>query len=144
MTSRARPTSRERGSVSLWAVLVAVTLIIMVGMAVDFGGQAVTEQRARAVAGEAARAGGQEVELDAAARGTDVRIDAEAAAAAARDYLYANGLSGSAKATGPNGVEVTVTDRYQTQFLSVIGIESLPVTGKASATIVRSFEGNPR
>src|SRR4051794_15957813 len=111
VTSQARPTAQERGSVSLWAVLVATTLIVMVGMAVDFGGQAVAEQRARAVAGEAARAGGQEVELDAVARGTDVRIDPEAAAAAARDYLHGNGLSGSAKATGPNGVEVTIRDR---------------------------------
>lgn len=144
MTSRARPTAGERGSVSLWAVLVAVTLIVMVGMAVDFGGQAVAEQRARAIAGEAARAGGQEVELDAAARGTDVRINADAAAAAARDYLTANSFSGSATTTGPNSVEVTVTDRYQTQFLSIIGIESLPVTGRASATIIRSFEGTPR
>lgn len=142
-TSAGRLTG-ERGSVSLWAALVAVTLIIMVGVAVDFGGQAVAEQRARAVAGEAARAGGQEVELDAAARGVDVRINNEAAAAAARRYLTENGLSGSAAPSGTNGVEVTVTDRYDTQFLSIIGIGSLPVTGKASATIVRSFEGTPR
>ena len=144
MTAPAGRRAREGGSVSLWAVLVAVTLIIMVGVAVDFGGQALAEQRARAVAGEAARAGGQEIELDAAARGADVRINAEAAAAAARDYLTRNGLSGSARPIGMDSVEVVVSDRYPTQFLSVIGIGSLPVTGKASATIVRSFEGNPR
>lgn len=135
---------RECGSVSLWAALVAMTLIIMVGVAVDFGGQAVAEQRARAVAGEAARAGGEVVELDAAARGVDVRVDTVAAAAAARDYLTENGFSGSAAPTGTNGVEVTVTDRYDTQFLSIVGIGSLPVIGRASATIVRTFEGTPR
>ena len=37
----------DRGSVSLWAALSAFCMIVIVGIAVDFGGQAVAEQRAR-------------------------------------------------------------------------------------------------
>ena len=70
MTLRPHPRpDSERGSVSLWAVLVAFCLTVIVGIAVDFSGQAVAEQQARSIAFEAARTGGQQVNLDQVIRG---------------------------------------------------------------------------
>jgi len=41
-------------------------------------------------------------------------------------------------------VTVTITSSYQCSFLSVIGIDSLPVTGTASADTLRVYEGTQR
>lgn len=140
---RAQPTDRERGSVSLWAVLAAFCMIIIVGIAVDLGGQAVAEQQARSVAFEAARSGGQQVNLDQVARGGQAQTDPAQAATAANTYLANAGVSGSVTVTADT-VTVTVTGSYQCSFLSIIGINSLPVRGTASAEMLRIYEGAER
>ena len=134
----------EAGSVSIWAVLTALAMIVLVGLAADLGGRTFAEQEAREVAAQAARAGAQQVSLDAAARGDAATTDPAAAATAAQAHLAAAGLSGDVAVTSPNTITVTVTDTYQTQFLSVIGIASLPVRGSATATLVRVYQGAPR
>lgn len=134
---------RERGSISLWAVLAAFCMIIIVGIAVDFGGQAVAEQQARSVAFEAARSGGQQVNLDQLVRGGSAQTDPGQAVAAANAYLAAAGVAGTASSDG-NLVTVTVTSSYQCSFLSIIGINSLPVTGTATADTLRVYEGAER
>ena len=50
-------------------------------------------QRANAIADEAARAGGQALDVSAALAG-QVRVDPTAAVAAAQDYLDRNGVQG--------------------------------------------------
>ena len=124
-----RPDS-ERGSVSLWAVLVAFCLTVIVGIAVDFSGQAVAEQQARSIAFEAARTGGQQVNLDQVIRGGQTRTDSDRAA-------------GTVTVTADT-VTVRVVDTYECVFLSVIGITSLPVSGQASADTLRVLEGVER
>ncbi len=54
--------SRDRGSITLWAVTSAFSMIAIVGIAADLGGHAVAEQNARSVAFEAARSGGQQTQ----------------------------------------------------------------------------------
>lgn len=57
-----RPRRRdERGSISLWLVTTGFTMIVLVGLAIDLGGQVHTQQRAYAIAGEAARVAGQQL-----------------------------------------------------------------------------------
>lgn len=148
MTMHARParphaTDRERGSISLWAVLAAFCMIIIVGIAVDFGGQAVAEQHARSIAFEAARAGGQNVDLNQLIRGGQAHADPGSAAAAANAYLAAAGVTGSATAD-QNTVTVTVIGHYDCVFLNIIGITSLPVSGTATADILRVYRGEER
>lgn len=134
---------RERGSVSLWAALVAFCMVIIVGIGVDFSGQAVAEQKARSIAFEAARAGGQQVNRDALIRGGQTQTDPNLAAAAASDYLAQAGVTG-AVTVAANSVTVNVVDTYHCRFLSIIGITSLPVSGSASADTLRVLEGAER
>jgi len=138
-----KPADDERGSISLWAALAALCMIVIVGIAVDFGGQAVAEQQARSVAFEAARTGGQQVNLDQLVRGGQAQTDPYKAAAAANAYLADAGVVGSVTVNSDT-VTVTITSSYQCSFQRVIGIDSLPVTGTASADTLRVYEGTQR
>ena len=132
---------KERGSVSLWTVMLASLALIMVGLAVDTSGHIHAMQEARSLAREAARAGGQEIEKPRGVLGQGAVATPVLAAAAANSYLSAAGVDGSATVTGPYTVQVAVTTTYSTRFLSVIGIGSLSATGTAESRITRSIEG---
>jgi len=133
----------DRGSISLWAALAAFCMIVIVGIAVDFGGQAVAEQRARTVAAQAARAAGQQLQLDAVARAGTAQTDTSRAVTAATTFLAQAGQTGTARVAG-NTITVTVTSSYRCMFLSIIGIGTLPVTGTSTAEVVRVYEGSRR
>lgn len=133
----------ERGSISLWAAVAAFAMIVMVGIAVDFGGQAVAEQRARTVAAQAARTAGQQLQPDAVTRAGQPVTDTTHAITAATSFLAQAGQTGTATVTG-NTITVTVTSSYACVFLSIIGISSLPVTGTSTSEVVRAYEGSRR
>ena len=144
-TSRKRVTrGRDSGSISIWIATGGLVMIILVGMAVDLGGQVFTQQHARDIARQASRAGGQQLQPAPAIRGLGVRADPAAAVLAARTYLAASDLTGTARVTGGTTVVVDTTAIYPTKFLSIIGITQLTVTGHAEATITRSVAGAPR
>ena len=104
MTLRPHPRlDSERGSVSLWAVLVAFCLTVIVGIAVDFSGQAVAEQRARSIAFEAARTGGQQVNLDQVIRGGQTRTDPDRKGNVCPILITAPGSSPRCSSTGGAG-----------------------------------------
>ncbi|WP_298746981.1 pilus assembly protein TadG-related protein [uncultured Serinicoccus sp.] len=132
---------RERGSASVWTLMLASLALIMVGLAVDASGHIHALQEARTVAREAARAGGQEIETPRGVLGQGAVATPGLAAAAANSYLSAAGVDGTATVTGPDTVQVAVTTTYSTRFLSVIGIGSLSATGTAESRITRSIEG---
>ncbi len=144
MTQARTHEDRERGSVSIWLATTSVVMIVLVGLAVDLGGQVHTQQRARDVAAQAARVGGQQFLAGPAIRGQGAQVDIGAAKSAARDYLEAAGVSGSATIQGGHTLVVTTTDTYQTTFLGIIGLNRLTVTGHASARIVRAVMGVER
>jgi hypothetical protein len=50
---RPRHPARERGSVSIWIATSGLVMIILVGLAVDLGGQVHAQQHARDVAAQA-------------------------------------------------------------------------------------------
>ncbi|WP_234323868.1 hypothetical protein [Streptomyces sp. NRRL F-2580] len=80
---------------------------------------------------EAARAAGQAIDPASAVTGEQVRVDPEAAQAAAYAYLSRTGTVGlSADRTQ---LTVTVNGSYTTKFLSVVGIGSMSVNGHGSA-----------
>ena len=141
--TRQQPTSRqERGSVSIWLVTTGFAMIVLVGLAVDLGGQVHAQQHARNLAAQAARTGGQQLQPGPAMRGETATADRARAVAAARTYLAAAAdVTGTVAVTGGDTITVTTTDTYDTTFLGVIGITTLTVTGNAQARITRSVEG---
>ena len=140
--TRQQPTSRqERGSISIWLVTTGFAMIVLVGLAVDLGGQVHAQQHARAVADQAARTGGQQLDAAVAVRGDGAVTDTHLARQAATAYLTASELTGTVAVTGGTTVTVNVRDTYPTTFLGIIGITSMTVTGHGQARITRSVEG---
>jgi Flp pilus assembly protein TadG len=114
---------------------------IPVGLAVDLGGQVHAQQRARDVAAQAARAGGQEVQAAPAIEGRYASIDTAPARTGAERYLAASDVHGNVSISNGNTITVNVTTTYSPTFLSLIGVDRLDVTGTASARLVRSLGG---
>lgn len=132
----------ERGSVTVWMALSSFAMIFLLGLAVDLGGQVHTHERAHDVAAQAARAGGEEIEGSAAVQGHALVLSPAAARAAAQQYLDAAGVSGTVAITGGDTLTVTVHDTYNPQFLGLIGINHLDVTGTATARLIRTLGGS--
>ena len=132
---------QERGSVSIWLATSGFAMIVLVGLAVDPGGQVHAQQHARAVADQAARTGGQQLQASVAVRGHRLVADTRLARQAARTYLAASDMTGTVTVTGATTVTVDVRDTYDTTFLGIIGITSMTVTGHGQARITRSVEG---
>jgi Flp pilus assembly protein TadG len=131
----------ERGSISLWMVTASFVMMVLVGLAVDLGGQVHAQQRAHDIAAEAARTGGEQVQAAPAIEGRYVGVDTAAARIAAEQYLAAAGVTGTVRITGGDTITVEVTDTYTPDFLNFIGIGDLTVTSDASARLVRSLGG---
>lgn len=134
----------ERGSITVWLALSSFVMIFLVGLAVDLGGQVHAHERAHDLAAQAARAGGEEVEGGPAIQGRELAISPAAARAAAQRYLDTAGVDGTVAITNGNTITVTVNDYYDPQFLGLIGINRLNVTGTATARLIRTLGGSQR
>jgi Flp pilus assembly protein TadG len=144
MASRPWTSRAERGSVSSWYISAAFILILGVGIAVDLTGQVHAQQLATSVAGEAARAGAQQLDQDAAVTGAGVAvIDPAAAAQAANGYLAAAGFTGTVRVRG-DIVAVRVDTEYRTKFLGFVGLSRFPATGEGEARAVQALNGAER
>ena len=134
----------ERGAISVWFATAALVMVILVGMAVDLGGKVHAQQQARSAAAQAARTGAQEVQGSTAIRGEELRVDLNAAKAAAQDYLRAAGVEGTVTVVDGDTLIVRTTDTYDSKFLGAIGLDSMNVTGEASARLIRTQGGIER
>lgn len=130
----------ERGAIAAWASIAIVAFVIIVGAGVDFAGHARTEQRARAVAAEAARSGGQYLVVGTGLR---PRADVGRAVAAAENYAAASEFSASTTVEA-GVIRVTVQGAHVTAFLGIIGIDSLPVSATAAASVTTVVGGEVR
>lgn len=135
-------TPGERGSISIWLVVASFVMMVLVGLAVDLGGQVHAKQRAHNIAAEAARTGGERIQAAPAITGDYVAVDVAAARSAALAYLAASNVTGTVTVTGGDTVTVHVTASYTPTFLSIIGIGDLSVTSSATARPVRSLAGS--
>ncbi|GAB3821928.1 hypothetical protein GCM10028820_31530 [Tessaracoccus terricola] len=127
----------ERGSISVWVSMALVAFMVCLGIGVDFAGHAAADQHARAVAAEAARAGGQFLETQPGSR---PRPDVYAATQAATAYITASGFAGFA--TVEDGViHTTVTGTVQTNFLGIVGISTLPLSAEGAAEVIPVIHG---
>lgn len=137
-----RRTRDERGSISIWLVTSSFVMMMLVGLAVDLGGQVHAKQRAHDIAAQAARTGGEQVQAAPAIQGDYLAVDTFAARKAAEDYLATSGVTGTVTVTGGDTITVNVTDTYSPKFLSFIGLGDMTVTGEASARLIRSLGGS--
>ena len=134
----------ERGSVTIWLVLAAAAMTMIVGLVVDLGGKVHAMQRARDVAAQAARAAGEQVTVASAMRGDRVGVAPAAAAQAARRYLAAAHMQGTVTFVSPTTLRVQVSDSYQPIFLTLLGVGSMRVDGEATAYLARAVNGAQR
>ena len=138
-----RLSRRDRGSVTIWLALSSFVMIVLVGVAVDLSGQVYAQQHARDIAAQAARTAGQQIDAAQGVRGIAAQTNTTQAIAAAKSYIAAAGLTGDASVTGTT-ITVTVSDTYETKFLSIIGLQSMRVTGTAETRVVRVVGGVER
>ncbi|MDQ6782953.1 MAG: hypothetical protein M3063_05815 [Actinomycetota bacterium] len=126
------PTDAEGGSVTVFVVGVFVALIVVAGLVLDGGTIIAGHREADAEAEGAARAGAEAIA--GTARGAVVvTVDPRAAQAAAARYLGAYGHHGQVTVVGDR-VTVSVRFTEKLQVLSIVGLTSKSVTGRASAT----------
>jgi Flp pilus assembly protein TadG len=133
---------RDRGSVTIYFAVAVVGLFVLLGLVVDGGTKVRAVQRADTLAAEAARAGGQAINLPPAIAGQRPTADPRAAVAAARTYLAGNGVTGTVTVTPDRRrLDVTVTTHTPTVFLGLVGVSTLTAHGHASAQLAFGITG---
>lgn len=132
----------ERGSVTLWAVIITTAVLMIMGLVVDGGAQLRATQRADQVAREAARAAGQAVSGDPIL-GRPGLVDVTRGRQAATAYLAAAGVPGDITVTGAT-ITVTTRVEFTPVMLSAIGVGSITVTGRAEAEAKQVYQGTTR
>jgi Flp pilus assembly protein TadG len=132
----------ERGSVTLWAVIITTAVLMIMGLVVDGGAQLRATQRADQVAREAARAAGQAVSGDPIL-GRPGLVDVTRGRQAATAYLAAAEVAGDITVTGAT-ITVTTRVRFTPVMLSAIGVGSITATGRAEAEAKQVYQGTTR
>lgn len=122
----------ERGSISLWVVLVvSVAFTALLGLVLD-GGRVIDARLAAArAAGQAARAGADQLS-QASIRSGGNAVASQQAAGTARSYLRAVGMHGSVTISGDT-VIVTVRGSSRPHVLAAFGVGPFPVVETESA-----------
>lgn len=125
----------ERGSASIWALIVtAGAFTVLLGLVVD-GGRLIDARLASArTAAQAARLGADSLSA-ASVRNGDSTISASTAAARTRDYLREAGMSGNVRVTGDR-VTVTVTGTSPNHILTIVGLSSFPIQETQTAQAI--------
>lgn len=140
--ARRREEPSERGSITVVVAVCSIGLLAIAGLVVDGGAKVRAAQRADRIAAQAARAGGQAVDVTEVLAGGSLRVDRRAALTAAAAYLRAAGVEGSTQLVdGGSGLEVTTTTTAPTIFLGLIGVPSITVRGGAEVSLVPSPRG---
>jgi Flp pilus assembly protein TadG len=126
----------ERGSVTLFVVVLALGLLAMAGLVVDGGAKLTAQRRANNLAEQAARAGAQAAD-EAALRSGTTTLNSPAARDAALRYLSAAGYGSGRVTVSGVAVDVRVSTTTPTRILGVLGVHSLRVTGQGHAELLR-------
>jgi Flp pilus assembly protein TadG len=132
---------RDRGSISVFAVIITLVVVVFFGAVVDFEQALEARQDANTIAQEAARAGAGQVDLDRAYASGHFAIDQATALRAAQDYLRAGGYTGTAEPHGSRTIRVRVSISRPALFLPVIGISTLHAEATAAADLTTGVEG---
>lgn len=124
----------QRGAV---LPLVAVTLSGILGVAalvIDAGYGFALRREHQAIADAAARAGAMRLDEDLLRSSGRVRLDAPAAARAARAYLRARGFRGTAAISAtPRSVRVSLSSRHRPVLAGMFGVRTVTVGARSVA-----------
>lgn len=144
-SNRQRVRRDERGSVSVWAVLIVAAFTLVVGISVDLVGQVAAKQRATDIAAQAARIAGQQADTNTLMGGGRITVNPQQARRAALDYIAGADMTGTATIeAGGTQLVITTTATYRPIFLTTVGIGPLAVTGTATARLIRAQNGTER
>jgi len=122
----------ERGSVSIWALLLTSgAFTVLLGLVVDGGHLIATRLEASRVAAQAARLGADQLSAGSVRAG-GAAVNAEAAAVQVRRYLVDAGEQGTVHVHGDR-VTVTVTGISPVRILSVLGVDAFPIQESKTA-----------
>ncbi|MEV4627925.1 hypothetical protein AB0J90_16720 [Micromonospora sp. NPDC049523] len=128
---------RDAGRVSAFLAIAILAIFMIVALSYDGTRRLMALQRAHNLAAEAARTGGQAIDLGAAIDGGPKRLDEEAAIAAVNAYRAAAGVDGPPpviEGEPPDQtITVTVEFDYQPILLRAFGQGAVPITGTATA-----------
>jgi Flp pilus assembly protein TadG len=137
-----RKNRRDAGGISILLAIGLTAILMIIGLSVDAGGVMRTTHRADDIAAEAARVGGQVIDVSAILAGhphvLDTSNDNLAIRTAVNQYLATAGATGTVQvAADHQHLTVTVTLVYNTVILSLFGGDSsFTVTGTATAALV--------
>jgi Flp pilus assembly protein TadG len=138
-----RPRPRDRGGISILFAIGMTAVMMIIGLSVDGGGRIREAQRANDIAAEAARAGGQQIDVVDAIAGAPTVLDQDAARAAVQSYLNqaaaADGITvHSYSVSFPDTLHISVTLQldYHTVVLAFIGVGNLTANGSGTAALV--------
>ncbi|WP_021599817.1 TadE/TadG family type IV pilus assembly protein [Actinomadura welshii] len=141
--SRARPHSRDRGTIAMYTVLFTPIVLLLAGLLVDGGLAIHARQRAADVAEQAARAGANQIDTAALRETGRPVLDPGRARAAACDLLASSGerVTAAQCDADEQAVAVTVRISVRPQLLGIIpGFGDFQMTSSATA---RPVTGGP-
>lgn len=130
-----RPTGagdRESGMVTVWAVVIVMACVAMVGLVLDGGTILRDRSSTYDLAAESARAGAQKLDPNALAEG-HVALDHDQVRVAVTTFLVARGATGDVSI---NGTQVTVTV-YRTVALQILKPATVSLHETATAQAER-------
>jgi hypothetical protein len=132
MTGQPRTPRSQRGSLSIWVVLVtAGAFTPLLGLVVDGGNLIDARLEASRDAAQAARAGADALSAASVRTGGN-DVNPGIATSRARAYLADVGQRGTVTVNGAT-VTVTITGTSHTTILAVVGITSFPISQTQSA-----------
>jgi len=126
---------RERGSASIWAMLLtAGAFTVLLGLVVDGGRVIDARLESSRTAAQAARVAADTLS-ESSVRSARDGVATAAAVDRAQAHLAEAQMTGTVRVEG-NTVSVTVTGRSDTEILGVIGIESFPIRETQTARAI--------
>jgi Flp pilus assembly protein TadG len=129
---------RDDGAITILVLLLTPMLLALAGLVWDGGLAINARQQAADLAEQAARAGADQLDLDAArADGTNLIDTARARTAACHYLLIAAPAARCAATATAQQVTVRVTTTTTTALLGLIGLHSLTTHGQATARPVQ-------
>lgn len=129
------PPARDRGSITMYTVLLAPVVLLLAGLLVDGGLAIHARQRADDIAEQAARAGANDIDEATLRRTGKAEIKTATACRKAMTLLASyRQITGSPNCSAaPQQVTVTVHITVQSRLLGIIGINAFNMQGTASA-----------
>ncbi len=140
---RVRRGSGDSGSISIFVALSVSVMLLFIGVVFDCGGALRTLANVDALAQEAARVGGQQIDQGQLLSGNGLLINTTAAYAAANAYLAPYGLTAQPPDGHPepmplyeSSFTVVIKSTYRTALLGLINVPTLDVRGQGTANLV--------